>query len=623
MQKKMNFVGAYLIFAIVFGSLCLFSTMQVSARSIPVAVPNPPDQTIYAGDEAYFEGYQSYSIGGYIESYSWDFGDGNNSTDINTSHVYITPGDYIVNLEVTDNQTEKANKSVNVTVLEVPEGNTTASIESLTSDEEEYDMDEAINASVVIEKDDGGTPSMWEGTLLFEVLDDTLDVVHYDERDIIIPEVMDADTSYFDFNLSEPGDHLIRAKLYDNATVLVDQKEITVSIIKEIQNQLPVAVIKSDHETVNVTELVWFFGNLSYDPDGSIVSYDWDFGDENSSDEMIASHFYDLPGDYVIKLTVKDDSDAENTTKITLNVVEPENEPPVAVIRSEVSKIEAGKEIWFYGNQSYDRDGIIASFQWDLGDGNYTSGTNTSHVYNSPGNYTITLTILDDANSESGDSVIVEVVEPEGGIPDEVQIKPGNAVLGNIILFGGLGTLSFFILMFLTEAGKYRFLLLLIPLYTKLKKDEILDHFTRGKINGYIMANPGDHFNSIKKALRLSDGSFAHHIRILEKEGIIKSTRDGTHRRFYPAEMPIPENGSTLKKSQLLIIEKIKEAPGISQKDIATLLGVSSPTVNYHLKELLKREIIRGERAGMRMKYYVNPEKAVNDAMPEGKITEA
>ena len=85
------------------------------------------------------------------------------------------------------------------------------------------------------------------------------------------------------------------------------------------------------------------------------------------------------------------------------------------------------------------------------------------------------------------------------------------------------------------------------------------------------------------------------------------------------------KNGSSLKKSQLLIIDKIKEAPGISQKDIALLLGVSSPTVNYHLKELLKREIIRGERAGMRMKYYFNPEKekVLGDAIAEGKITKA
>jgi predicted transcriptional regulator len=47
--------------------------------------------------------------------------------------------------------------------------------------------------------------------------------------------------------------------------------------------------------------------------------------------------------------------------------------------------------------------------------------------------------------------------------------------------------------------------------------------------------------------------------------------------------------------------------------------------VNYHLKELLSRGIIKGERAGMRMRYYVVPEKDPNgmDVIPEGKLTDA
>ncbi len=90
---------------------------------------------------------------------------------------------------------------------------------------------------------------------------------------------------------------------------------------------------------------------------------------------------------------------------------------------------------------------------------------------------------------------------------------------------------------------------------------------------------------------------------------MVKSSRDGTHRRFYPKEMRIPENGGSLKKSQLHIIQIVKEAPGISQKDIAALLEVSSATVNYHLKELIKQGIVRAERSGMRMRYYVNSEK--------------
>lgn len=67
------------------------------------------------------------------------------------------------------------------------------------------------------------------------------------------------------------------------------------------------------------------------------------------------------------------------------------------------------------------------------------------------------------------------------------------------------------------------------------EQEKILEQLTRRKIYGYILANPGDHYNSIKKTLELSSGTFSYHIHILIKEGIIKSVREGTYRCFYPS----------------------------------------------------------------------------------------
>lgn len=167
------------------------------------------------------------------------------------------------------------------------------------------------------------------------------------------------------------------------------------------------------------------------------------------------------------------------------------------------------------------------------------------------------------------------------------------------------GTLGAFAALGSTEVGKYKFLSFLLPLYTKLKKDEILDHYTRGKIHGYILANPGDHYNSIKKSLKISNSSFAYHLHVLEREGVIKSRRDGIYKRFYTSEVQIPSNGNVLKESQRLIIDKIKETPGISQKDIASFLGVSSSTVNYHLQDLIRDNTVKARRIGMKVRYFL------------------
>ena len=156
-----------------------------------------------------------------------------------------------------------------------------------------------------------------------------------------------------------------------------------------------------------------------------------------------------------------------------------------------------------------------------------------------------------------------------------------------------------------TEVGKYKFLSFLFPLYTKLKKEKVLDHYTRGKIHGYILANPGDHYNSIRKTLNISNSTFSYHLQVLERWGVIKSSRDGVYKRFYPSDMKVPDNGGKLKESQRLIIKKIRETPGISQKDIASFLGVSSSTVNYHLQELIKNNIVHQKRMGMKVRYFL------------------
>ncbi|UCF07368.1 MAG: winged helix-turn-helix transcriptional regulator [Thermoplasmata archaeon] len=169
------------------------------------------------------------------------------------------------------------------------------------------------------------------------------------------------------------------------------------------------------------------------------------------------------------------------------------------------------------------------------------------------------------------------------------------------------GTLGLFAVVGSTEVGKYKFISFVGPLYTKLHRDEILDHYLRGKIHGYILANPGEHYNSIRKALDIPNGCFTYHLRVLEREGLIKSKRDGIYRRFYPYGALIPDNGNNPRVSdtQKIIIDNIRASPGISQKEIALLLGASRSTINYHINKLSKEGIVRVERRGMGVRYYL------------------
>lgn len=75
--------------------------------------------------------------------------------------------------------------------------------------------------------------------------------------------------------------------------------------------------------------LVNFDGSASVDPDVTIDTYEWDFGDGDTGTGVTTSHTYDDPGTYTATLeAVTDNQGAEGTTSQTITVVP--NVAPVA-----------------------------------------------------------------------------------------------------------------------------------------------------------------------------------------------------------------------------------------------------------------------------------------------------
>jgi predicted transcriptional regulator len=123
-------------------------------------------------------------------------------------------------------------------------------------------------------------------------------------------------------------------------------------------------------------------------------------------------------------------------------------------------------------------------------------------------------------------------------------------------------------------------------------------------IRGYIIANPGDHYNSIKRNLGLKNGSLTYHLKVLEREDIVKSERDGVFKRFYPKDERIPADIMHVTKIQESILNEIIDNPGVTEKGLATNIGVSHQVVNYHVKKLVRANLVKTERLGKTTKYY-------------------
>jgi WD40 repeat protein/DNA-binding transcriptional ArsR family regulator len=208
---------------------------------------------------------------------------------------------------------------------------------------------------------------------------------------------------------------------------------------------------------------------------------------------------------------------------------------------------------------------------------------------------------IDLENGMTGEEI--EIIILSKGESDSSFFTTINLIL--IVGFVGIAGLGGFI--WATEIGKLALLSLILPLYTRIKKEKVLDNEIRGMIRGYVIANPGDNYNSIKRALGLNNGVLAHHLKVLERAEIIKSRQDGMFKRFYPASMRIPaENGGEISEIQNVLLHKIVESPGISQKEIATLLGLSKGVINYHVKVLLAKQMLKMEKRGRKTYCYVN-----------------
>lgn len=158
------------------------------------------------------------------------------------------------------------------------------------------------------------------------------------------------------------------------------------------------------------------------------------------------------------------------------------------------------------------------------------------------------------------------------------------------------------------EAGKYLLLsVIFIPLYTKLHKEKILDHFTRGRVYEYIRSNPGVHYSEIKRELDLNNGNLTYHLHTLEREALIKSRTKGRFKVFYPMDVKIPadmEPQISSFRSQLLDI--IREHPGISQKELGALLpNKKQRTISYHIKTMSREGVLRLEKVGRETQCYI------------------
>lgn len=191
-----------------------------------------------------------------------------------------------------------------------------------------------------------------------------------------------------------------------------------------VSNAPPIATFTTAPNAQGVRTMDYDASNSS--DDGMIVSYQWAFGDGNTTQgTSLASHTYLTDGTYNVVLTVTDDNGLSDTFSLPVSV-DTANALPNPQFTMNTASGTAPLTVTLDASLSTD-DGQIVGYGWNLGDkGATAAGPSAMYTYNQAGNYTVTLTITDDQGLAASISkqVVVTAAAPTSTI---WQPAPGTS----------------------------------------------------------------------------------------------------------------------------------------------------------------------------------------------------
>lgn len=313
-----------------------------------------------AGDIPLTVDFDSGSHFGAPLSYAWDFGDGTTSPLPKASHTFTVAGEYLVRLTVSDElgrQTTLVQMVQATRSNQVPVASATASrysgnapLDVVLSAAQSYDPDGVIG-NIEWRFSDGG---MYYGA-----------------------------TAYHTF--STVGIHTVTLLCYDSRGG-IGTTNLTIAIGDV--NQPPVAVAGAMPTAGTAPLIVQFSSAGSSDPDGSIIAYEWTFGDAfgTHSNEPNPTYRYDYAGTYTATLTVWDNNNVSRSANVIITVA------PTPATNLRCSAINLSGKL--QGNK-VSVSGNVAVVN---GTGSAVGGATVSVTWTKPGGATVLQTATTGAN---------------------------------------------------------------------------------------------------------------------------------------------------------------------------------------------------------------------------------
>lgn len=313
-----------------------------------------------------------------IVTWLWDFGDGDYSTDQNTTHKYDDDGFYIVSLTVWDD--DGANDTIQKSIY-------VSNVPPIADADGPYygyiDRYIQFNGSGSYDPDSNYPSSISKGIVKYEwIFGDG------NYSSLVKPEHC----------YKNEGLYLVSLKVWDDDDA--SDVDHTVAVVHKLTTTLSVDADGPYRGIVG--EPIQFDGFVSggHPP----YNYSWYFGDGSTAYVEDPVHIYGRGGNYSIVLVVSDNfsSIGVDDTYAQISAID-----KLIADANGPYKGMVNESLQFYGNASGGKPPY--NWIWDFGDGNTSSLQNPSHKYKNDRDYEVTLTVIDEIGLTDNDGAFVKI----------------------------------------------------------------------------------------------------------------------------------------------------------------------------------------------------------------------
>jgi len=384
--------------------------MMGSVNNAPTALFTYDPANPLAGEWINLDASASVDVDGSIISYAWMFSDGTSDSGSSVWHRFTLSGTYSATVTVTDDDGATSTMTQSIVV-----GATNASpTASFTYDPMNPIAGSWVNFDASSSTDSDGTVVSYAWTFGDGTSDSGTSVWH---------------------RFTQNGTFLVTLTVTDDDGA---SSSISQSVTVSSTNVAPQAAFSYSPIAPAIGEWIRFDGTASSDSDGVISAYTWTFSDGTSpaTGSSTVYHQFAAAGSYLVTLTVTDDDGATDSTYQTVVIGTPTQAPIASFTYFPASPI-VGETVTLNAQGSYDPDGTIVSYRWDLNGDGVVDATTSSPLgtvtYQNAGVVTVTLTVVDD-DGLTGSTSLPIVVSTSGG--GSTSGEPAMGTTAGIYVWG-------------------------------------------------------------------------------------------------------------------------------------------------------------------------------------------